>query len=107
MKIVQVSNFPPSLLGGMEAVVYNLSKELGARGHEVNVITSTLSSKTEQVCHDDFRIFYIPSIRLNNRMIFPRDLDIIRRIIRECEIVHLHSPDVSFALELGLSLIHI
>jgi len=102
MRIVQISNFPPSVLGGMEAVVYNLSKELGAKGHEVDVITSTHDSKIQRVYRDNFRIFYVPSIEVNSRMVLPKNLSVIRRVIEGCEIVHLHSPDVSFALEIGV-----
>jgi len=101
MKIAQISTFSPFLLGGQEAVVYNLSKELGKNGHEVTVIASNINTKVK-ADFTDFNTVHIPSFRFNNRLIIPRNLDAIRSYIAKAEIVHVHSPDVSFAFELGL-----
>jgi len=102
MRIVQISNFPPSLVGGQEAVVYHLSRELGKLGHELMVITSTAPNATfEIIPQEEFNVASVPSWELEHRLVIPRNLEGTIRLIRDADIVHVHSPDVSFALEMG------
>lgn len=102
MKIAQISTFPPYLLGGQEAVVYHLSKELGKNGHEVTVITSTTDSKVKVRFYDKFHTAYIPSLEFKHRIVIPKNLRAILYLIQDADIIHIHSPDVSFAFEIGL-----
>jgi glycosyltransferase involved in cell wall biosynthesis len=102
MKIVQITNFPPSLIGGLEAVVYHLSKELGKSGHTVKVITSTTDMKEKVIFYDEFSVLYIPSFDFKHRLVIPKNLGTICYFLQDAEIIHLHAPDVSFAFEIGL-----
>jgi len=102
MKIVQISNFPPSLLGGQEAVVYHLSKELSKIGNNVKVITSTTNAEVKVSFHDNFHTVHIPSFEFKNRVVLPKNLGVIRYFTQDSDIIHVHSPDVSFAFEIGL-----
>lgn len=102
MKIVQVSNFPLSLVGGQEAVVYHLSRELGKLGHELVVLTSTAPNGLfEIVPQEEFNVVSVPSWEFKSHLVLPRNLKGITRLIQDADIVHVHSPDVSFALEIG------
>jgi glycosyltransferase involved in cell wall biosynthesis len=64
LKIIQVVHaFPPDI-GGIEAHVYNLSKELAKKGHEVTVVTTRTKGAKNDETVDGVRILRQTSLRL-------------------------------------------
>jgi glycosyltransferase involved in cell wall biosynthesis len=102
MKILQVSYvFPPKLsIGdGITTVAYNISKELARRGHEVTVYTSNaldLSTNRrlrEPSCRsvNGVKVHYLNYIwRYHTHLVTPSIAPLLRRTIRNFDIVHIH-----------------
>ncbi len=101
MKILQVSNYKPTIFGGLEAVVYHLSSTLSNMDHNVTVISSTNNKSLKNSKVSNFKIIEIPSFILNYRLIIPRNIIEIINQIKTNDVIHIHSPNLSFALLIG------
>ena len=53
-------------VGGVENYVYNLSKELAKRGHNVTILTSLIKGMPEYEKNENIEIFRLPSFQLMN-----------------------------------------
>ena len=86
--------FPP-ISGGIGYYVYNLSKKLIERGHEVSVITRGSTRKTIKSEVEGIDIFWAPFFPL-----YPFHLGIhgyfVNKIVKslssEVDLIHIHSP---------------
>ena len=94
MKVLQVSTYFHPIIGGLETVVYNLSKALQDRGHEVHVLTSNLTLTPEKIDVERETIDGIPVVRapctkLRYGLEYPNSMD--RSVFEGFDIVHLHA----------------
>jgi len=94
MNILMVSGEFPPISGGVGYYVYNLAKNLKDRGHEVVVLTRG-GVKTREEIVDGIKVFRVQFLPLYPFHLQPhqRALNkILRKIINNIDIVHLHSP---------------
>lgn len=100
MKIVILSDgFPPISLGGAESIAYSLAYELGSRGYEVSVITTTKNmgdigtfkerNITVYRLYSDYDNRFRAYLSLYNRRILKEVSGIIKSI--KPDIVHVHN----------------
>ena len=104
LKILQiVSNMPDPPIGGIESVVFHLSKGLKKKGHEVSMITSAHCSEIENKLIDGVQVVYVPAIELNSRIRFliPKCLGAVRDLIINSNLVHVHNVYYSFNLTMA------
>lgn len=103
MRILQVTTFAAHpQLGGLESVVYNLSKKLAERKHEVVILMPAKISRGMEV--EGFKIVNVDSHMFNYRLIIPRfrSLRTIVELLAWADLVHVHSPHNSFAQTVSL-----
>lgn len=89
-----VSRFPPVHVGGIENSVYNISRELTRKGHEVTVLTSSDSwdRVIEEV--DGVRVVRLPCLfKLGYTSPFLPSFLLESVRVDPCDIVHAHIPD--------------
>lgn len=97
MRILQVYHIYPALFGGVSTVVYQITKELFKRGHEINVLTANDFPKGTNGCEDEngikvyrFRSF---SKRLYRHNIVIPNMEFVswvKRMMRKYHCIHLH-----------------
>lgn len=105
MKILQVSHsfYPCVDSGGVVRVVYELSKELVAKGHSVTVYTTDgctkrLSVKKNSIVQvDGVNVYYFRNLsnklRVKLKIATPYALfRVIRKDIKNFDIIHIHEP---------------
>jgi len=100
MKILQViSTFYPALaFGGPVKVVYETSKELAKRGHEVEVYTTNAYDQTRNFkpkCKEQtmngFKVTYFNNlIRPGKLFLSPEMTVVLRKKLKEFDVVHTH-----------------
>lgn len=102
MKILQICPlFPPhisNISSGVTNVVYNLSKELINKGHEVSIYTSAALNPDEKlnkiknpVIIEGIKVYYFPSIfNYYTFFITPQIITQLRKHISEYDLIHLH-----------------
>lgn len=102
MKIVHVTNyFKPSWeSGGVTRVVYELTKELVKKGHEVVVLTTDGFKKrldvetSKPVIIDGVKVYYFRNLSMwfaqKNITIPLKSKKIIQKEISDCDVVHIH-----------------
>ena len=103
MKIIQVCPiFPPpspkSFGSGVVSVVYDLSRELLKRGHEVSVYTSAVLDRSSKIKHisnptiiEEIEVYYFPYVAsYYTFFVTPSIMPAIRKNIRNFDIIHLH-----------------
>jgi len=97
MMIVHVHHTFYPVLGGLERVVYSISKELAGLGHEVHVVTSTYGA-SGRPRYEELDNIYIHRVKART-FHFP-DLTIPKEVPREllvrADIVHCHSQNSFF-----------
>ncbi len=103
MKILQICPlFPPSPANtgsGVTHVVYNVSKELVKKGHEVSVYTSAvLDDFKTKMDHfknptnvDGIEVYYFPEI-MHYRIFYltPKIIPCIKRSLKNFDVIHMH-----------------
>ena len=93
MRVVQVSPYYPPHCGGLENVVYNLTRRLRAKGHEVVVVTSKDRGQTGNF---DKGVIRIPiSFKMFNTPISLQLYFALKRI--NGDIIHSHAYPVYFS----------
>ena len=100
MRILEViSTFYPALaFGGPVKVVYDISKELAKRGHEVEVYTTNACDQTcnfklrcKEQTINGFEVTYFDNLlRAGNIFLSPEMIIALRRNIKEFDVVHTH-----------------
>jgi len=88
------SRFPPLHTGGIENVVWNLSRGLVRRGHEVTVLTSSDSWERSIGERGGVRVWRLPcplKLGYTSPLLPSAILESLR--VGSCEIVHAHIPD--------------
>jgi len=100
MRILQLCSYFLPHKGGIESVVYNLSKEMVTLGHDVTVISSAIGSNIKEEFIEGIKIK-----RVNARTILKSPIapGLIFALIKEKkpDIIHLHHPH-PFFLEAGI-----
>ena len=95
MRICMITReFPPDL-GGIGHYVYNLSKKLVERGHEVTVITRGSAGKSVRKVVDGIDIYYAPFFPVYPFHVWLHGIfveEILKSFKPEPTLVHLHSP---------------
>jgi len=95
MRILQVYHIFPALFGGVSTVVYQVTKALCKRGHEVHVLTTNAYFKGEESREADIKIrrFRLISQRLaRHNVIIPETkfLSWAKALIKEADCIHIH-----------------
>ena len=100
MRILQVIStfYPAWAFGGPVKVVYDLSKELARRGHEVEVFTTNAYNKTSNFKPkfktqelSGFRVTYFNNlIRYGNVFVSPTMIDALNKRVKEFDVIHSH-----------------
>ena len=103
LKILQVSNsfYPCFDAGGVVRVVYDISKELLARGHEVTVYTTDGCTKrlnvekNNAVDVDGIKVYYFRNLSniISNKLKIATPyhlLRIVKRDVRNFDVIHIH-----------------
>lgn len=109
MKILQASNlFHPCFDAGVSGVVYEISKELKAKGHEVTVYstdgcTARLNVKTNKMVFvDGIEVYYFKNLSntLNTKLNLATPYYLFRKIkdIKNFDIIHIHEHRTFFAV---------
>ena len=102
MKILQIcpifSSRPKEVGSGVTQVVYNISKELSKRGHEVKVYTSNaldvkrkMSNEGSSVIVDGIKVNFFPyKVHYYTFFLTPSMISAVRRNLKEFDIIHIH-----------------
>ena len=122
MRIAQISPLfeavPPKLYGGTERVVYSLTEELVAMGHDVTLFASGDSITSAKLAPMRDKALRLDPTVVDWIAIYMRMMELIRRRADEFDVLHFHTDyfplslfsrqDTPFLTTLhGLSLIHI
>lgn len=101
MKVLQVASHFFPYRGGIETVVYYLSKGLASRGHDVQILTSNIPQRKKEKDFDMFRVKRLPtSVSLLG---FPMISSLGEVLRNEIDVVHAHinSPLIAETAALG------
>lgn len=104
MKILQVTSHFPPYRGGIETVVYYLSKGLARIGHDVQVVTSDIPKQKKE---ENFETFKVKRLRtFVNLFGFPVISSLGEVLRNDIDIVHVHvnSPLLTETAALGCAL---
>jgi len=111
MKVLQLGKFYP-IRGGVEKVMWNLTKGLGEQGQEVDMLCASLSRDANTIqLGPSARVICVPAlIKLAATMISPAMIFRLRTMIRDAarkgkpyDIIHIHHPDPMAAVALFFS----
>jgi glycosyltransferase involved in cell wall biosynthesis len=102
MKILQIcpifSTHPKEVGSGVTQVVYNISKELSKRGHDVEVYTSNaldmekrIGNKSSSAIVDGIKVSFFPyKVQYYTFFLTPAITPAVKRHLKEFDIVHIH-----------------
>lgn len=96
MKILHVYHIYPALFGGVSRVVYDLTKELSRRGHEVAVLTTDayLTGHVENYNSNEVEVYRINVVfkrLLSHNLVIPKaNFSCIKEKVRSYDCVHFH-----------------
>jgi len=96
MKILHVYHIYPALFGGVSRVVYDITKELEKRGHEISVLTTDAYFNGEQNCaNGNIRVYRFSTLSqwLVERNIIVPNMEFVSWVknnLREYDCIHLH-----------------
>jgi len=95
MKVLQLSKFYPPVMGGIEAVAWELTEGLNRLGVSTDVLCSGHHWRSvHQVAKGGYAIVRGGTLgMLQSTSIAPPMLPLLRRMAGEADIVHLHMPD--------------
>lgn len=104
MKILQIGKFWP-ILGGVEKVMFDLTKGISSRGIECDMLCADMNGKAKVIpLNDSGRVMTSRTVvKANSTMISLEMISLLRRIARDYDIIHIHHPDPMAALALFLS----
>ena len=95
MKILQVYHIYPELFGGVSTVVYQVTRELCKRGHEVHVLTTDAYFKGKESREKEVKVyrFRLVSQMLSKYNLIVPEIKFIpytKRLIKEYDCIHIH-----------------
>lgn len=97
MKILIVSSYYPPHLGGLEIVAFNHAKYLAARGNEVTVLTSSVTSDEISCITNGVNVIRVKALNLfENRWGVPYPIfsfkifPIANQAVKEADVIHVH-----------------
>ena len=103
MKILQLGKFYP-IRGGVEKVMWNLTRGLSARGIECDMLCAEEGRSETIHLHQTGTVFCVRAIfKASATMISPAMISWLRKHGCEYDIVHIHHPDPMACLALRLS----
>lgn len=102
MKVLQLGKFFP-VRGGVEKVMWDLTRGLCARGVECRMLCACNEKLTPEQKEDDRLIPVKAWVKAAATMIAPGMIFTLRRIAPRYDIIHVHHPDPMAALALRLS----
>lgn len=104
MKVLQLGKFYP-IYGGVEKVMFDLAIGLSKRGHQCDMLCSSLDNEMEDVIINENckiirtkSIFKIAATTISPSMIFK-----LRQICNDYDIIHIHHPDPMAGIALFFS----
>lgn len=105
MRVLQISKFYPPVMGGIEAVAWELTEGLNRAGVPTDVLCSHQRLlHTQDKAASGYRIFRSGSLgTLLSTSIAPSMVCHLRRFANDCEIIHLHMPDPMAAMAVYLA----
>ena len=81
-------------IGGVENYVFNLSRELASRGHEVTIITSQIEGVPKYEKNGNIEIYRLPSYQLmNGRFPVLKSNGELRKIKKFCKKADVELPE--------------
>jgi glycosyltransferase involved in cell wall biosynthesis len=98
MRLLEVTALMPlPVVGGIEKVVHELSLSLQNKGHDVTLLACGKDSCTIQV--ENVKTVYVASwLSFWPDVAFPKNLGIVFRELRKCDLVHIHYAASIFGL---------
>jgi len=97
MKILMLTDyFLPRIVGGVERVVYELSKRLVGKGHQVSVVTLNTENSSEFDVIEGFRVYRAPRIDLTPRLGIQLSFSLIAPLLI-ASAVRREKPDILHA----------
>jgi len=105
MRVVQVSKFYPPVMGGIEAVTWELTEGLNRAGIPTDVLCSHQVSRTvSETTANGYRVVRAGSWgTVLATSIVPMMPKLLSQMAAPCSIVHLHMPDPMAALALWMA----
>jgi glycosyltransferase involved in cell wall biosynthesis len=98
MKILQIVPYFLPYVGGQENYVYNLSKHLVEKGHEVHVVTSNYPKTSKEEVIDGITVTRYPCLaRLLRNPITPSFFTLVD-LAKEYDIIHTHNEHSTAAM---------
>jgi glycosyltransferase involved in cell wall biosynthesis len=96
MRVLEVASVFPPHVGGLEVCVYEISKRLAQRGHQVIVYSTNLPRSKTRECKDGISIRRVPVLFT----VFGAPVAIFLRYIikEEVDLIHVHIPPIFGAL---------
>lgn len=103
MKVLQLGKFYP-VRGGVEKVMWDLTRGLSGRGIDCDMLCATLDGEQTIELNPHGRVFCVPALaKKAATMISPAMVRRLRRICGGYDIIHVHHPDPMACLALRLS----
>ena len=101
MKILQVTSYFFPNIGGIETVVYHLSKGLACLGHDVQVLTSNFPEGGKEIKNDLFTVKRLPAFM--HCFGFPMVSSLKEVLKNDVDLIHVHvnSPILAETAALG------
>lgn len=104
MKILQIGKFWP-ILGGVEKVMYDLTRGLSKRGIECDMLCASADGYTGIMrVNDCGRVIVVKTLaKAKSTMLSPQMVQILKKTASRYDIIHIHHPDPMAALALYAS----
>lgn len=95
MRVLQVSKFYPPVMGGIEAVAWELTEGLNRCGVACDVLCSNQRLRTEHSATEQgYRVVRAGSLgMLLSTSMAPAMAPLLRRMASACDVLHVHMPD--------------
>lgn len=105
MRILSVLTYYYPHWTGLTAYAQRLAEGLVRRGHEVTVLTAQFRPDLPRLeRHNGVEIVRLPTMgRLSRGVLMPKFPGTARRLVREHDVIHLHTPLMESALVTGLA----
>lgn len=103
MRVLQFGKFYP-FIGGVNKVLFDLSKGLNANGIKCDVLCASVNKKDYKLKLNDADVFVASSwLMLSSTLISPSMIRKLKEIACQYDIIHIHHPDPMAALALFFS----
>lgn len=103
MRVLQLGKFYP-IRGGVEKVMWDLTRGLSERGVDCDMLCATLDAPQTITLNDHGRVMCVKALaKKAATMLSPAMVTTLRRICGVYDIIHVHHPDPMACLALRLS----